>query len=180
MTDEMKDEAEEQEVEQEVEQQIDPVRLKYAIEGIRSEQNLGQAILSGAVGALVGAGLWAAITVVTKYQIGFMAVGVGFLVGFLVRKFGKGLDWIFGVVGAVFALIGCLLGNILVVCALISSEESIPLMEILAELDLKLTYEILAATFNPMDLLFYGIALYVGYKLSFRQFSEAELEKLMT
>jgi hypothetical protein len=32
-------------------------------------------------------------------------------------------------------------------------------------------------TEDPMDLLFYGIALYEGYKLSFRQIGHEELER---
>jgi len=34
-------------------------------------------------------------------------------------------------------------------------------------------------TFDPMDILFYGIAVYEGYKLSFRQVSPEELASLV-
>jgi hypothetical protein len=34
------------------------------------------------------------------------------------------------------------------------------------------------ATFNPMDLLFYGIGVYEGYRFSFRQVSQADLTKI--
>jgi len=64
------------------------------------------------VAAGIGAALWALITVATNYQIGFMALGVGFLVGHSVRAFGKGVDTGFGVLGAVLALAGCLAGKI--------------------------------------------------------------------
>jgi hypothetical protein len=33
----------------------------------------------------------------------------------------------------------------------------------------------MTANFSPIDLLFYGIAIYEGYKLSFRQVTEDEL-----
>jgi hypothetical protein len=38
--------------------------------------------------------------------------------------------------------------------------------------------ELLVATFSPMDLLFYGIAVYEGYHLSFRQVTDQELAEL--
>ncbi len=69
------------------------------------ENNIPLAILGGAVGALVGAGIWAAVTVSTGYQIGYMAIAIGFLVGFAVRYLGKGSAPVFGVIGAVLALV---------------------------------------------------------------------------
>jgi len=36
----------------------------------------------------------------------------------------------------------------------------------------------MTATFNPMDLLFYGLAVYAGYRFSFRRISAEELAKL--
>ena len=38
--------------------------------------------------------------------------------------------------------------------------------------------EIMKETFRPMDLLFYAIAVYEGYKFSFRQISEEEMASL--
>ena len=35
-------------------------------------------------------------------------------------------------------------------------------------------------TFSPIDLLFYGLAIYEGYKLSFRQITRDELERAMS
>ena len=75
--------------------------------------NLPLGALAGLGAAIAGAAIWAAITAATEYQIGWMAIGVGFLVGFAVRVVGKGSEASFGVVGAVLALLGCLLGNLL-------------------------------------------------------------------
>jgi hypothetical protein len=46
----------------------------------KADQNLSFGIVGGAVAAAVGATIWAIITAVTNYQIGWMAVGVGFLI----------------------------------------------------------------------------------------------------
>src|SRR6188768_4259461 len=92
---------------------IDPTRLEQLMNEIKSKQSLSMAVLGGLIASLVAALLWAIITYVTHFQIGFMAIGVGFLVGFAVNYFGKGITTTFGIVGAAFSLFGCIFGNIL-------------------------------------------------------------------
>jgi hypothetical protein len=128
---------------------------------------------------VAAAGLWAIITASTGYQIGFMAVGVGFVVGYTIRLLGKGIDPVFGYAGSALALLGCVLGNILAASAILASQENVPFFDILAALDLRLAADLLVAWFSPIDVLFYGIAVYEGYKLSFRQLSEQELLDLV-
>ena len=133
--------------------------------------NLPAAILGGLVAAVAGAVIWAVITVVTKFQIGFMAVGVGFLVAWAVRTLGKGHTNVFGVVGGGCALLGCLLGNLLSACGFIAADRGVSVvsitMKVLASPSTAST--LLQATSNGMDLLFYAIAVYEGYKLSRRR-----------
>lgn len=51
-----------------------------------TSSDLPVALLSGGAGAIVAAVAWAAIEVATEYRIGFVAVGVGWLVGQAVAK----------------------------------------------------------------------------------------------
>ncbi len=81
--------------------QTNPSHLHHTDEGLRAQQKLFQAVVGGGAAALLGAGVWAAITVATDYQIGWMAVALGLLVGLTVRSLGKGIDNIFGIVGSV-------------------------------------------------------------------------------
>jgi hypothetical protein len=160
--------------------QFDEAQLQYALGQLRSEQNLTLGTAAGAIAALIGAVLWALITVITKFQIGWMAVGVGFLVGIAIRNFGKGVDKIFGIVGAGLALLGCGLGNVLAVCGIIAADQDMGFFEVLSKLDLVIVKELMVATFSPMDLLFYGFAVYEGYKLSFRQVTEQDIAARIT
>ena len=170
----MTEEEQEQFETKENEVQIDPVMVEMAMEKFRSEQNLTGGVLAGSAGALVGAAIWAVITVLTDYQIGWMAVGVGFLVGIAIRTIGKGIDTVFGVVGAAMAIFGCLLGNLFTVCYFVSIAEKMDFFEVFSRLNLTIIANLLKATFSPMDLLFYAIAVYEGYKLSFRKIPEEE------
>jgi hypothetical protein len=152
--------------------QLAAADVQRAVERLREEQNLLAGVGAGAVAALIGAVLWAVITNATGYQIGFMAIGVGFLVGYAIRIAGKGIDQTFGIVGAVLALLGCVAGNVLAIIATIASQEGVPYGEVWSQYDL---IGAMTVWFSPIDLLFYGIAIYEGYKLSFRQVTEDEL-----
>jgi len=132
------------------------------------EQNLTAGIIAALIAAVVGAALWALITVAIKYQIGWMAVGVGALVGLVVRKVGKGSSMSFGVVGGLFALLGCLGGNLLSTVGFIAQTDSISFFQALSNLPLTAIPDLFAQTFSALDLLFYAIAIYEGYKLALR------------
>lgn len=155
---------------------LDPAQQLYLTQGLQAEQNLVLGTVAGLASALVGAGVWAGVTIATGYQIGFMAIGVGFVVGFAVRVAGNGVSTPFGVIGAVFALLGCALGNLLAVTAMVADGEGVSFLSALGQLDPGLVRELMVATFSPMDLLFYGIAIYEGYRLSFRQLTSEELQ----
>ncbi len=128
--------------------------------------SLPLALIAGCAAAAVGAARWAAVTVVTGLKIGWVAVGIGFLVGYAVRVFGKGSEPAFQALGAVLSLLGCLAGNLLMVCVFVSRQENIPLLTILTHLHPSIILNLMVETFSPMDLLFYGIAVYEGYRFS--------------
>lgn len=137
------------------------------------EQNLVLGILAGTMGAVVGAFLWAAISLITGWQIGFMAIGVGFLVGIAVRMAGKGSSAVFGCVGALLSLFGCVLGNFLAICIAATTNE-FGLLDILSTLTPEVVVDAMAESFHPIDLVFYGLALYTGYRLSIGKTLEDE------
>lgn len=138
---------------------------------LKSKQNLILAIVGGSVAAIVAAAIWATVTVVTEYQIGWMAVGVGFAVGFAVRALGKGVTPIYGIIGGLLALFACLLGNLLSTCGFIAQEFDISFFEALGNClsNPGLAVDLMKETFHPMDLLFYGIAVYGGNKAAYTE-----------
>lgn len=158
--------------------EYDQAKIKKYIARLRDQQNLGLALAGGAIGAAVGAALWGVITALTNFQIGFEAVGVGFLVGYLVRTLGKGIDQVYGYVGAVFSLLGCLAGNVLAVMIGVSNQSGTPLPTIASHMTPQIAWDMLVAEFNPIDLLFYALGLYYGYRSSFHRITAAELASL--
>jgi hypothetical protein len=131
------------------------------------KEHLFAGILAGIIAAAIGAGIWMGITVVTNMHIGFVAIGVGALVGYAVRIVGNGRSMIFGIVGALLTLAGCLGGEILTVAQLSSTAEH-DFFYTLTNLDLTNT---VTNIFNHTDVIMYviyGIGIFEGYKLSIR------------
>ena len=150
-------------------------QVRLALEVLRAEQSLVNGTVAGLVASVAGAGIWAGVTILTEYQIGWIAIGIGFIVGYAVRVAGKGLDRTFGIVGGVLSLIGCALGNVATITYYVALNEGIPFADILTQLDLAIAFDMLTSTFEIMDVLFYAIAVYFGYKYAFREVSEADL-----
>ncbi|MEN2767245.1 hypothetical protein [Ornithinibacillus xuwenensis] len=75
----------------------------------RQGNNLGLSILGALLAAVVGGAIWAIIAIVSDYEIGIVAWGIGGLAGYLVYQFAKGsitaLHQIIAVVGSIFGII---------------------------------------------------------------------------
>jgi hypothetical protein len=67
-------------------------------------------ILGTAAAAAVGAAAWAAVIIFFNYEVGYVAWGIGALVGWAAAAFG-GRGWISGGTAAVFALLAILGGK---------------------------------------------------------------------
>lgn len=131
-----------------------------------TRQNFLLAVGTGLLAAIVGEMVWAVVTVMTSYQIGWMAVGVGFLVGGMVRLFGRGVDKRFSYLGAGMALFGCLLGNCLTYCMFIARDAGLSIAAVLTQVNPGALPNLMLSNLHPLDILFYGLALYEGYRFS--------------
>jgi hypothetical protein len=159
---------------------LDPVRIQQVVAQLKAKQNLPLALLAGVLTMAVAAVLWAAVTVTANYRIGYMALAAGFLVGGAVRVAGRGVGRSFGWLGAVLSVGGCLLGNLLTNCVFIARETDLPLKAVLEHLGENVTAGLgLMVAFHPLDLVFYGIAIYAGYRFSFRRLTETRIRRLI-
>lgn len=139
-------------------------------ERLKAEQNFPMAVLGGVLASIICVFIWAIITIATKYQISYMAMGVGVAVGFTIQKFGKGLTPVYGILGAGLALIACFCGNIIsYTCFIADQYESYSYLEAISNLNWDISMSIAIETFQPMDVLFYGLAIYTGYMFSIKR-----------
>jgi hypothetical protein len=130
--------------------------------------SLARGLLFGSAAAALGAALWAGITTLSGYQIGWMAIGIGVLVGASVRYGGRGQDVSFGVAGGLLALLGCLAGNLLAAAASFAASSDAAFLDVLVRLDARAAVGLLRATSSPIDVLFYALALWQGCTLARR------------
>ncbi|MCK4632648.1 MAG: hypothetical protein KAT79_05220 [candidate division Zixibacteria bacterium] len=146
----------------------DARKLQQQLGASRAEDpNYIMAILGGAAAALLGATVWATFAYVTGIQIGFMAIGVGILVGHAVRIFGHGSDASFGLIGATLAAVGCLTGDIFMVCQFIAEQQGMGTLEVLSRINLNYAIKSLAEYYSFIDIIFYSLALFYGFKYAF-------------
>lgn len=136
-------------------------------EEMLAEENLPKGILYAVVACLVGAAAWGLISVSTGYQIGYMAIGIGFLVGFAMRQ-GKGIRPVFGIIGAALALISCVLGDFFSIIGYIAKDYDMAYTAVLSGVDYAEIFSLLIENLASMTILFYGFAVYEAYKFSFR------------
>jgi hypothetical protein len=127
--------------------------------------SFGKGIAVALVAALAGAIGWAIITATSGYRIGLVAVGIGFLVGFAIERFGGG-DPKLPVAGAVIALLGCLLGDLFADAHVIAKNSHLGIVD-----EIRHPHDVWSAythAFRAFDAVFYAIAAYEGFRFGRR------------
>jgi len=71
------------------------------------------AIIGGLIGALIGGAIWGAIAIFTKYQVGYVALLVGFLAGGGVLLLGRKRGVPYQLIAVVMAILGLAIGKYL-------------------------------------------------------------------
>jgi hypothetical protein len=134
-----------------------------------SGSGLLRSTAAGAVAALVGAILWMVFVQLTGYEVGIVAIGIGFLVGQAMAAT-AGTSTQLPPIGAVLSLIGCLVGQVLTDAHFFGEAFGLGTGRALQEMvsDLGLGWDVFTTGFSPIDLLFWLIAGYEGYKLTAR------------
>jgi hypothetical protein len=132
---------------------------------VRGGAGPGLAAAFGA--ALVGALIWSLITITTDYKIGFAAIGIGLLVGKAVEHFGGG-DARLPIPAAIIALLGCVIGDMFTDIHFLAQAANVSDGTVANKVlgSPSLGWDLYKAGFEAMDLLFYAIAAYEGFKFA--------------
>ncbi|RSS79065.1 hypothetical protein EF918_18680 [Streptomyces sp. WAC06614] len=114
------------------------------------------------VAALVAAGAYGGIIGGTEHEIGYAALGVGFLIGFAAAKAG-GANPVLPVVSAILSL-GAVYGGQLLGTAIIGAKTApVGVVELLTE-HLDLVQEAWQADLSPISFLFFAIGAVVAFQ----------------
>lgn len=157
------------------EQEIDKAAAYRLAEELLSEQAFLNGIAGGVIAAVISAGIWGGIAVGTGYSYSLVAIGVGIFVGWLVQKMGKGLDVKFSIVASVFAIVGCAFGNVAAAMFFAMSDEGLAFSEVAWVIfSPQIIFEILSDTLQPMDLLFWLVAVAAAWQTAKRKLTEEQ------
>jgi ABC-type antimicrobial peptide transport system permease subunit len=168
------------EVEPEAKPKIAPAVYRHYVDVRRSEQHYQLALLGGIFGAAVGLAIWLGISLTAHAEAEWTAIGVGFLAGIMVRVAGKGFDRVFGVLAAMLTAIGCFVAILVSGCHFMALKtEGAALFDALSTLTPETFRGVFTATFNPMDGVFYGIALILAFRIAYRRMSNVERAQLV-
>ena len=122
-------------------------------------------VVLGVVAALAGSAVWVAFGAATKHEIGFVAVGVGALVGWSMARV-RAASGVLPFVAGGIALVAVLVGDFVLDVYLQAAGEDLgfgdALSTTLANPDL--ARAIFQAYFSPIDLIFWLIATRAAYQ----------------
>ncbi|CAM5556471.1 hypothetical protein [Streptomyces griseorubiginosus] len=123
--------------------------------------NLGLGLVAAFVAAVVAAGVYGAIIGLTKHEIGWAAVGVGFLVGLAAGRLG-GRNPVLPVASAVLSLGSVYIGQLVGEAMIVAKDTPLSFSELFFQ-HFDVLQEGWKAGADPLTFVFFAIAAYVAF-----------------
>jgi len=128
------------------------------------------AILLGILSAII----WATITQLTGFSVGYAAIGVGFMVSLGFSIAGKGTNSRMGIISGAIAFFSILLGESLSLLIELSNYWEVSLFETIVTVNYFEIFKYLFESIGAIDILFYILAISTAYKYSFLKIDDGE------
>lgn len=149
-------------------------------ERLMRAQSIRNAVVAALIVIVVFCVLWAALSDLTNRVLPWMTMLLGAFVGITVRRAGKGIDWRFPLLAAVFAIIGALAANIVVAAVFKASEMEIGPVQVLWSATVLTWRDFFGEVITPADAVFAAFAAsiaayYANPKLTRSQFLAVKL-----
>lgn len=152
------------EVEQSENVEVDEFSIQ--MEQLRKKQKPAYAIGAGILATVVTTALW--ILIAQKYQVSWMALGVGFGTAFAIQYAGKIVEQWYGFIGAFLTVLGIIAGTIVTAVNIFSKIKKVPKVEIWAQLDFSMALNFFTALIRPIDLLLFLGSIFAAFWFSFK------------
>jgi hypothetical protein len=123
--------------------------------------NIALGIVAAVVAALVTAGIYGGIVGATEYEIGYAAVGVGFLIGFAAGKVG-GANPALPVVSAILSLGAVYLGQLIGIAAIGAEELGLSVTTVLTD-HLDVVTKVWSEEADALSFVFLGIGAFAAF-----------------
>ncbi|MBT8099110.1 MAG: hypothetical protein KJO82_05140 [Gammaproteobacteria bacterium] len=133
----------------------------YALaDRLLSEQNFAAAAIAGAIAMILSAGIFGLIKSVSDgpwYSIS--GAGIGIMIGFAMQYLGRGIGWKYSLVAAVYAILGCLLGNLFAVVMDVAQAIAVSPLDVFANTAYSTLYEWMFKNASIADQMFWLIGI---------------------
>ncbi|TLQ48231.1 hypothetical protein FEF34_14775 [Streptomyces marianii] len=123
--------------------------------------NVGLGLVAALVAALVAGGVYGGIAGAIEREIGWAAIGVGFLIGFAAGKLG-GRSAVLPVAGAVLALGAVYLGQLLSIAIILGKELKVSASEMFFD-NFELMTDAWSASKDFMTFVFFALAAFAAF-----------------
>ena len=90
---------------------LEPASHPISSVGRFAQPNLAAGVVAGLLAGVLGAVLWGGFTALTHFRIGYLALGIGVLVGYAIVQVGQVRTVAVGVTAAVITLVACAAGD---------------------------------------------------------------------
>lgn len=125
--------------------------------------NLALPILGALVAAILGAILWTVIGVSTNHEVGYVALGVGALTGFAVKRLANGRTTrAHQIIAVIFSIIGVLLGKYFLFAYAINDGFDGMFDSFVFEMFQQMSGDI----FDALDILFLALAVVPAWRIA--------------
>jgi hypothetical protein len=143
-------------------------------------QSIRNAVVSASIVIILFSVFWAALSELTNRVWPWMTMLLGVFLGVAIRRAGKGIDWRFPLLAAVFAVGGALFANIIVAAVLQASDMGIGTIQLLGSVTVWTWRDFFSMVITPADVIFAGFgaaiaAFYAHPKLTRNQFLALKL-----
>jgi len=139
-----------------------------------SEQNFAAALIVGAVATLLAAAAYGITVATWAFSYGFAAAGIGIVIGLSMQFLGRGISTKFAVAATVYAIIGCVLGNLFRVIVELAVANATSPIDVLRNDSLSVLAERAVSYVSFVDLVFWFVAVWFAVFLVKRPLSRSE------
>lgn len=144
-------------------------RVSEVFEAKTKTLNLKNALISGVVASVISAIVWYGIVAITSFQVGYLAIGVGWLVGqSIVIGSGGGRGIVLQGMSVALTTFAMVLSEYLIVrhvAVQVLAAEGSQQLPLLLPLDVALGMISHSISANPLTLLFWAIAVFTAYRI---------------
>jgi hypothetical protein len=138
---------------------------------MRKNQKLPMGVVGGVAGALIGNAVWIGVFLI-GYKIDFLALCVGFFIGYCVRYLGKGVEPKFGYAAGVIAFFSTMLAYFTIGCILFARVNHIGFLSVFTHMNVTTALFLIKGVIGFLDVLFLLGATGLAYYYSFKPLKE--------